>query len=299
MSNDQVKVLLVEDNQEYAWMLQLILTKTNSASFEITHVEQLKEALFHASESPFDIILLDLTLPDSRGYSTFSEMYSQAPHVPIVVMTALDDKALALRAVREGAQDYLVKGDMDANQLVRAMQFALERHQTLEYLRQLSLIDELTGLLNRRGFLSLAIQHIKIAQRADRELSLFYADLDGLKKINDQFGHNEGDKVLKRVAAILKNTLRSSDLVARMGGDEFTILAIDAPQHNADTILSRLRYNIEKSNTKNPQYCLSLSIGVAQFNPQDNSININKMLAQADKALYQEKRKKSRIAIDH
>jgi diguanylate cyclase (GGDEF)-like protein len=298
MSDNQVKVLLVEDNQEYVWMLRLILEKTKSTSFEITHVEQLQEALRQADEYIFDIILLDLTLPDSQGYNTFCEMYSQAPHIPIVVMTALDDKALALRAVREGAQDYLVKGDVDVNQLVRAIQFALERHQTLENLRRLSLVDELTGILNRRGFLSLAVQHINIAQRAKRELILFFADLDGLKQINDQFGHNEGDNALKRTASILKQTLRSSDLIARMGGDEFTILAIDAPQHNADTILTRLRYNLQKINDTNTQYQLSLSIGVAQFDPQNNSIDINKMLARADKALYEEKRNRNRIPVD-
>jgi diguanylate cyclase (GGDEF)-like protein len=298
MSDNQVKVLLVEDNQEYAWMLRLILEKTESISFEIAHVEQLQEAFHQVDKQEFDIILLDLTLPDSRGYNTFCEMYSQAPYIPIVVMTALDDKSLALRAVREGAQDYLVKGDVDASQLVRAIQFALERHQTLENLRRLSLVDELTGILNRRGFLSLAVQHIKIAQRAKRELIMFFADLDGLKQINDKFGHNEGDNALKRTASILKNTLRSSDLVARMGGDEFTILAIDAPQHNADTILARLQYNLQKSNDTNSRYHLSISIGVAQFDLQNNSIDINQMLAQADRALYEEKRNRRRITVD-
>ena len=298
MDAEHVKVLLVEDNPDYALMLQTILSRSNSDEFEVQHVENLDSGQQLACSCDFDIILLDLTLPDSKGFRTFDAIYSLAPHIPIVVMTAINDKALALRAVREGAQDYLEKGDLEANQLIRAMQFAIERHRSLENMRRMSLVDELTGLLNRRGFHSLALQHIKIAQRSDRELILFFADLDGLKKINDNFGHTEGDSALKTVASIMKSTLRSSDLIARFGGDEFTILAIDAPQHNIETILARLRYQLEKSNQNNQRYQLALSIGVAKFDPQNGAQDIDKMLLHADRALYDEKRKKNRILLN-
>lgn len=298
MDAEHVKVLLVEDNPDYAWMLQTILSRSNLGKFEVQHVENLDTAQQLTCSCDFDIILLDLTLPDSKGFSTFDAMYTLAPHIPIVVMTAINDKALALRAVREGAQDYLEKGEMEANQLIRAMLFALERHRSQENMRRMSLVDELTGLLNRRGFHSLALQHIKIAQRAERELILFFADLDGLKQINDNFGHTEGDSALKTVASIMKSTLRSSDLIARFGGDEFTILAIDAPQHNAETILARLNYKLEKSNLNNQEYQLALSIGVAKFDPQSGANDIDKMLVQADQALYEEKRKKNRILMN-
>jgi diguanylate cyclase (GGDEF)-like protein len=289
MIMDLVKVLLVEDNRDYAWMLRLVLAETNSNNFQLTHVEQLNEALAHLSDTKFDIILLDLSLPDSQGYETFNKAYNLAPDVPIVVMTAIDDKQLALRAVREGAQDYLVKGDTDVTQLVRAIQYAVERHRTLIELKRLSLVDDLTGLLNRRGFLSMASQHMKIAERANRELLLFFADLDGLKQINDTFGHQEGDQALLDIASILKDTFRSSDLIARLGGDEFTILAIDAPKNNADIILARLKENLNRQNTKDARYQLSLSVGMARFDPQ-NAIDLDRLLAQADKALYEQKR---------
>lgn len=298
MDAEHVKVLLVEDNPDYAWMLQTILSRSNLGKFEVQHVENLDTAQQLTCSCDFDIILLDLTLPDSKGFNTFDAMFTLAPHIPIVVMTAINDKALALRAVREGAQDYLEKGEMEANQLIRAMLFALERHRSQENMRRMSLVDELTGLLNRRGFHSLALQHIKIAQRAERELILFFADLDGLKQINDNFGHTEGDSALKTVASIMKSTLRSSDLIARFGGDEFTILAIDAPQHNAETILARLNYKLEKSNLNNQEYQLALSIGVAKFDPQNGANDIDKMLVQADQALYEEKRKKNRILLN-
>ncbi len=298
MDIEPIKVLMVEDTPDYAWMLKTILSHSNSDQFEVLHVENLETAQQLACSYDFDIILLDLTLPDSKGFGTFDAIYTIAPHIPIVVMTAIKDKALALRAVREGAQDFLEKGDLEANHLIRAMQFAIERHRGLENMRRMSFVDELTGLLNRRGFHSLALQHIKIAQRSDRELILFFADLDGLKQINDNFGHTEGDRALKTIASIMKSTLRSSDLIARFGGDEFTILAIDAPQHNIENILARLRYQLEKSNQSNQHYQLALSIGVAKFDPQKSAKDIDKMLAQADRALYEEKRKKNRILLN-
>lgn len=288
MDNGLVKVLLIEDNRDYAWMLRLVLDEMNSDEFELTHVEQLEEAVRHLSKGQFDVILLDLTLPDSEGFDTFSKIFSLASDIPIVVITAVDDKQLALRAVREGAQDFLVKGNTDITQIVRAIQYAVERHRTLTDIKRLSHIDDLTGLLNRRGFLSLAEQHMKIAKRADRELLLFFADLDGLKKINDNFGHQEGDQALRDTASILKDTYRSSDLIARLGGDEFTVLAIDAPKQNAEAIIDRLKKNIHQHNLHNSRYQLSLSIGVARCDPH-HAIDLNRLIAQADKALYQHK----------
>ena len=287
-----VKALLVEDNLEYAEMLQLLLTGLNTAKIEITHAVRLQDALRFLKGETFDVILLDLTLPDSRGFNTFVDVYAHAPQVPVVVMTAIDDKGLALRTVREGAQDYVIKGQIEAGQLVRTIQFAIERHRTNEYLRQLSMIDELTGLLNRRGFFSLGKQHIKIAERANRQMLLFYMDVDGLKSINDRFGHYEGDQALKKIAEILRETFRSSDLIARLGGDEFTVLAIDAIKDHAESMLARLESRLNLANQKNPRYELSLSTGFARFDPQD-ATDLEEMLAEADSALYAYKRDKN------
>ena len=292
MFEKALRALLVEDNLEYAEMLQMLLTSLNSAKIEVTHAALLQDALGYLRSGTYDVILLDLTLPDSHGFNTFVEVYASAPQIPVVVMTAIDDKRLALRTVREGAQDYVVKGQMEAGQLVRAIQFAIERHRTNEHLRQLSMIDELTGLLNRRGFFSLAKQHIKIAERAQRQLLLFYTDVDGLKSINDRFGHHEGDLALKNAAEILRETFRSSDLIARLAGDEFTILAIDALKDHAESMLMRLESHLNLVNQENARYTLSLSTGYARFDPQA-SADLEKMLIAADKALYTYKRDKN------
>jgi diguanylate cyclase (GGDEF)-like protein len=296
MTDDTVKILLVEDNDDYAWMLRLVFQELNSGRFEISRVEQLSYALFELGRGRYDVILLDLTLPDSSGFETFSQAYAAAPDTPIVVMTANDDKDLALRAVREGAQDFLVKGDMDISQLVRSIEYAVERHRVLTGLRRMSLLDDLTGLLNRRGFIALADQHRKIAARANRDLLLFFADLDGLKQINDAFGHPEGDAALQTVASVLKDTFRSSDLIARLGGDEFTILAIDAPDRNARNILARLQNRLDEINAKNSRYRLNISVGMGRFDPQKHE-DIEKMMAQADRALYEQKRIKKKAGL--
>ncbi len=295
MNDHLVRVLLVEDNSDYAWMLRLVLTQIYPDQFELTQVDTLADAMTHLDGTPCDVILLDLSLPDSTGYETFLQTRHRAPDVPIVVMTAMDDKELALQSVREGAQDFLVKGDMDIIQLVRSIQYAVERYRNLADLKRQSLIDDLTGLLNRRGFLSLGAQHIKIAERSHRNMLLFYADLDGLKQINDRLGHQVGDEALKSIAAILRETFRSSDLIARLGGDEFTVLAIDAPDSTTGAILGRLQQKISQHNRQSSTYQLSLSVGTARFDPQQTP-DINTLMSLADKALYESKDSKSSIA---
>lgn len=296
MSDHLVKVLLVEDNSDYAWMLRLVLTQIYPEQFELVQVDSLQSAFEQLQAGGYDVILLDLALPDSTGYDTFVKIRQKVADIPVVVMTALDDREMALRAVRDGAQDFLVKGDMDILQLVRSIQYAVERHRTLVDLKRQSLVDDLTGLLNRRGFITMGEPHIKIAERAQRNLLLFYADVDGMKLINDQFGHTEGDQALRSVAAVLRETFRSSDIIARMGGDEFTILAIDAPDDTTGAILSRLQAKLNAINADIKRYTLSLSVGTARFDPQATP-SIQKLIDHADKALYEAKHSKNTDTI--
>lgn len=131
-----LKLLLVEDNPADADLLQEILDEANETEWSLVHVETHKEALKCLSETQFDVVLLDLSLPDKQGLDTVGKTYQAAPDLPIVVLTGLNDKVIALEALREGAQDYLVKGKIDSNLLVRAIHHAIERAQTLKRLRQ-------------------------------------------------------------------------------------------------------------------------------------------------------------------
>jgi len=294
MTFEPTSILMVEDNHDYAWMLRLVLNEIDQTKHPVTNAATLEDAILMIRDENqvIDVILLDISLPDSQGYETFRRLQSFATEIPIIVLASSDDHRIGLKAVREGAQDFIVKGEIDVAHILRSIDYAIERHRNILELKRLSFLDELTGLLNRRGFLNMAEHHLKIADRTNREMLLFFADMDGLKQINDTFGHHYGDHALRAIASILETTFRSSDLIARLGGDEFTILAINAPTQNAEQIIDRLQNNINLYNANSQTYQLSLSVGVARFHPNEE-IDLDKMLAKADRELYQHKRIKS------
>ena len=170
--------------------------------------------------------------------------------------------------------------------------FINSQKRMMAEITSLSISDHLTGLHNRRGFLALADQQLKLSDRTKMGMLLFFADLDGLKLINDTLGHEEGDKALIEIASILKETCRSSDIVARMGGDEFAILTIDPQKGNPESLISRLQNQIEMhNNQKNRKYKLSISIGCSSYDPENPS-SIDKLMASADKLMYVHKKNK-------
>jgi diguanylate cyclase (GGDEF)-like protein len=135
---------------------------------------------------------------------------------------------------------------------------------------------------------------MKLAQRNGRDVLVFYFDLDNLKEINDSFGHREGDRALVRTADVLEEVFRDSDILARIGGDEFVALAFDASARNENTILSRLGKSLDKANEEEPRYTLSVSIGSARYEPKANA-NLADIMAQADRAMYERKKNKHRL----
>src|SRR2546423_994510 len=172
-----------------------------------------------------------------------------------------------------------------------------ERKRVEAALQNLSLIDELTGLYNRRGFLAVTEQHLAAIRRNQKVPVVLYADLDGLKQINDSMGHQEGDRALITSAEILKDTFRTSDIVARLGGDEFVVLAAIERDETAELLASRLeeRFAAHKS-SPGRRYQVSMSVGVVHFNPCETSIE--EVTAQADRAMYEDKRRKrARIVL--
>ena len=159
-------------------------------------------------------------------------------------------------------------------------------------IKELTLTDELTGIYNRRGFLTLVQHKLKTALRMKKRVNIVFADMDGLKWINDTLGHKEGDQAILGAVSVLKNTFRESDVIARMGGDEFAVAAIEAVHNDAKEFLARLQENIEKYNKEQARpYQLSVSVGLVWYNPENPS-SIEELLEQADKLMYEQKRKK-------
>jgi diguanylate cyclase (GGDEF)-like protein len=162
-----------------------------------------------------------------------------------------------------------------------------------EKLRDLSLRDELTKLYNRRGFFTLAEYQVKIAKRMNNEIMLLYIDVNDLKWINDTFGHREGDRTLIDAANILKGTFRESDIIARIGGDEFAAFLFGASQEASEVPAKRLQKHIDDFNAqRNRKYTLKLSTGIVSYDYK-HPFSIDELLGQADRLMYEEKRKKS------
>ncbi len=288
--NLTINVLLIEDNVGYATILQKRLSRLTNPSFHIEHADRLQSGLEILARGETDVVLLDLFLPDSEGSDTFASVRLQAPAVPIVVLTGLDDEAIGLEMVRNGAQDYLTKNQLSDKVLSQSLRYAVARHRMAIKMLDLSLIDELTGLQSRRGFFALSKQQLKLAKRTKRSMLLIFIDLDGLKKINDTHGHEAGDQALIQVANVLRATFRNSDVMARIGGDEFALLAIEARADSAEILLARLEEKLKDWNGQNNlKFKLSLSSGVAHFDPS-NPCSLEELITNADKAMHKHKR---------
>lgn len=296
MDRPSVRLLLVEDNPGDVRLIREALSEGRWTRFELSHCDTLADALARLREGHIDVMLLDLTLPDSSGLDTLRTAHRQAPDVPILVLTGFDDETVALSAVNEGAQDFLVKGRVDGELIDRAVRYAIERHRVLEQARQLAIIDELTGVTNRRGFLVLFEHHRALADRKGIPLLLLFIDIDNMKTVNDQFGHPEGDRLLIDFARLLTATFRKSDVVARLGGDEFCVLLTEGTDDGAETATSRLLANAqEHSRTVHRPYGMSLSLGVGRYDPAA-PCSIEELIERADQAMYLQKQAKKRSA---
>ena len=168
-----------------------------------------------------------------------------------------------------------------------------DRKRIEEELTRLSLTDTLTGVHNRRGFMLLAEQRLNLASRDNNKLLLFYIDLDNLKTINDRFGHEQGDAALIDTANVLRETFRKSDIIARMGGDEFAIMTSSSPIFDSKKILDRLESTIAKVNKRNRRFAISMSVGISEFN-SERSCCLDELLSQADKNMYGRKQKRKK-----
>jgi diguanylate cyclase (GGDEF)-like protein len=194
---------------------------------------------------------------------------------------------------KEKTEKQLLEDNYRLLKRISELEKLVSRQKQLEdQLRTLSLTDDLTGLYNRRGFFTLAEQQLKMAKRLKRGVLLLYADIDNLKKINDTYGHHEGALAIIDTANILKSTYRESDIIARIGGDEFVAFPVGALEDNAEAVTTRLKNNIDTHNKKNNRpYKLSVSIGIKECVPQ-SPYTLEDMMNEADELMYRQKKSK-------
>jgi len=407
---ETIKVLLIEDEPGDAGLVKIKLKNAQVIIFQLTWVETLADAKIQLTQQNFDVLLLDLSLPDSSGLDSLKKAQIIAPETPIIILTGQNNMEFSLKALKIGAADYLVKGDFSQDNLIRAIRYSLQRvkmekqnlllvsalkatangviitdrnaiikwanpaftrltgfslkeaighkpselvnsslqpkpyyqqmwktllagkpwrgeiinkrkdgrlyHEELniapvlnkagviehfigikedislrkqmeEKLKVLANTDPLTGLFNRRVFLERLEEETGRLNRSKKHCAtLLMLDLDFFKQVNDNYGHAAGDKVLCHFADVLTTTLRSIDLVARLGGEEFAILLPSTTLKGALIIAERLRLNVANHlvEHRNHQINITVSIGIAALLKKDN--DYEDVLHRADAALY-------------
>ncbi len=263
MNDTRINILLIEDSPGDARLIEHMLEQAQGLPFELTWIDNLPDGITHLQTKRTDVLLLDLGLPGSTGLDTLQRLLRRVSIVPtLVVLSGLSDEDVAVQAVQCGAQDYLVKGQVDTPLLVRSIRYAIERSQAKKALRQaydelehrvvertaelantikalhaeiaerkqaeeriryMAHYDALTGLPNRELLQDRITQAIAYAHRNRTQVAVIFVDLDYFKHINDSLGHKIGDRLLQMVAARLQECLREGDSVARPGGDEYVL----------------------------------------------------------------------------
>lgn len=223
--------------------------------------------------------------------SIFATVFRSEDHELDQIFRALDDLGNIVKSRNLDSAEV-----HDA--LKRAAIWAVEQSLLDREIRSLAITDDLTGFFNRRGFLAAASQQLKLAQRDRRSVLLLFCDVDNLKRINDSFGHREGDLALIRAADALEETFRGSDILARLSGDEFAVLAWEASVPNVRAMLSRLMKKIDKANAEEARYKLSLSVGVARYDPQF-PLSLGELMAAADQDMYKHKKLHNNLAVSN
>jgi diguanylate cyclase (GGDEF)-like protein/PAS domain S-box-containing protein len=406
---ETIKVLLIEDNPGDARLVKEMLIDEGANKFSLAHVGLIREGLSLLRDEDYHVVLLDLSLPDGHGLDTIRQVCAEAPHLPVVILTGFDDETIAIRAVQEGAQDYLVKGQMDSNLLARAIRYAIERKRAEEKLREseeifrqlaenirdvfymyeqditqpsyispaymeiwgrpcqspyqeslwdavhpedkdrvmrslekksrgeveevyrivrpdgsirwirdrsfpiyddsgktrrvvgiaaditdlklgeerlkyLSLHDPLTGLYNRIYFEE---EMSRIEKARYDTVGIVSCDVDGLKLVNDTLGHDQGDHLLVTASRVIRDSFREGDLVARIGGDEFSVVLPNTTEAAVENACQRIQEAITSYNAANPELPLSISVGFAVSNGVYR--NAKDLFKEADNSMYQKK----------
>jgi diguanylate cyclase (GGDEF)-like protein len=286
---DVVRVLLVEDDPDDQLLVREMLREAASDAV-LTSCDRLAAGLGPITGGLADLVLLDLSLPDARGLDGLRQLRTLAPEVPIVILTGNTDAQIGVDAVQAGAQDYLVKGKVNGDQLARTMRHAVERQRNERHLAELALRDALTGLPNRVLFAD-RLDHALATTgrlRAD-ELVVMFIDLDGFKAVNDEHGHGAGDELLVQAARRLLGRLRSADTIARLGGDEFVVLCEHVARESALAAAGRVSEALAQPYSLSTcEVTVSASVGVAIALSHEDS---GSLLKRADTAMYDAKRK--------
>ncbi len=286
-------VLLIEDNSYDVQRVKQALKKSAVALFNIEVASHLKSAEEALKKGGADAVIVDLNLPDSHGLDTFLALQDLSPHAPMVILSSLDDEALALEAMRKGAQDYLVKKNEGYERLAICLIHAVERKKFQENLRQqinyLEYYDPLTGMPSRVLFIDRLNQAIAQARGSNHLVAVLSLDLDNFKRVNDTLGHEAGNELLKMASRRITKDIPETDSVARIGGAGFTIL-LNLVEHTreamgiADKIADSFR---DPFYINQREIVVGISTGISLY--PDDGEDAESLVKNADIAMHRSK----------
>lgn len=317
MQAKSIRLLMIEDNVLDVEIIRELLIDEPLLSITIEHCDTLSTGIqrLQDSHSSIDVAMLDLSLPDAKELQCFEQVHQAFPELPLIILSGNTDDTLALEAVQQGAQDYLIKGKFNTRLLQSSIFYAIERQKLLlglkdktqrlqdlseqleksnQTLERLATMDGLTQVSNRRRFDHVYLAEWKRLSRKQEPLSLIVCDVDFFKVYNDTYGHLQGDDALVQIARAIGRCLkRSADLVARYGGEEFVVLLPETPLAGAAHVAEEIRHSVKALAIPHQQSLnskqITISLGVACMVPNQQLMGTEVLLQAADKALYQAK----------
>lgn len=283
------KILLVDRELGEYQFIEGLLSRIGSGLYQLEWCNQLDQAQGRILSQAFDVVLLDYYWGESTTRDLLNEVQVQACATPIVVMTDEMEDEVDREAIRAGAADYLVKGQIDHLLLERCLRYAIERKRSEQRLSRLAHYDPLTDIPNRILFRDRLEHAIRLAERDGTSFTLMFIDLNGFKQVNDNFGHDVGDGLIRVCAERLGSCLRRSDSVARMGGDEFTLLLQNIDSHTdvahlAEKVIHALSQPVD---INGHSVVVGASVGIAIFPHAGRDADT--LLKHADVAMYRAK----------
>lgn len=289
---EQVKLLLVEDNPADVLLVTELLSESQLGPFVLEHVENTEGALAYFQDNQPDLCLVDYKLGLDSGFELLFEASKGRIQVPMILLSGVGDYRTDLEAMQLGAFDYLEKSALSSALLERSIRYAIQQFRLVEALRQTAEEDGLTKLQNATAFKKRLAEAIARAKRSHKLLGLLFVDLDGFKAVNDTSGHDLGDEVLKLVSSRLRATVRQTDIVGRVGGDEFAVIleGLNQPT-DANRVCEAIIESIRTcpSEIEDQDFVLGASVGVAIY-PTDAE-QPDPLLQLADKSMYVAKRR--------
>ncbi len=285
----QMRVLMVEDDEDDYFLTKELLDDVFGRDLSLDWAFDWQSALEVVLEDRHDVVIVDYRLGARNGLELVREAVHLGCCMPFIVLTGEGNREIDLEAMRAGATDYLVKGEITAPLLDRSIRYAIERRKSERRLAQLAQIDQLTGLANRYRFRDFLDRNIALATRQCSTVALMLIDLNRFKAINDTYGHAAGDLLLKQIAERLQRCVRPSDLVARLGGDEFTIIMPDVEDPTTlDATARRLLAEVRQPVCIGScEVEVGASIGIAYY--PDDAGCADSIIVSADTAMYASK----------